>query len=128
MRNQHITPPRQRGMTLIGWATVLGLIAFFVLLTLRVLPIYMEHHKVKSTLKSLEDEPYVTQKSNQEIWKLLSNRFYINDVKIVTSDHVVIEKGHGKMHITIAYERREKVIGNLDVVVSFEDELDLVAN
>ena len=35
---------KQRGMTGIGWLTVLGLIAFFSLLALRMIPSYLEYY------------------------------------------------------------------------------------
>jgi Tfp pilus assembly protein PilE len=44
---------RQKGMTAIGWLIVLALIGFFVLLTLKMLPSYLEYYKIVSTLDSL---------------------------------------------------------------------------
>ena len=46
---------KQRGMTAIGWMLVLGLIAFFTLVTLRLLPMYMEYTKVVSVLGVLAE-------------------------------------------------------------------------
>ncbi len=47
---------RQNGMTAIGWLIVLALIGFFVLLTLRMLPSYLEYYKIVSSLDSMEKE------------------------------------------------------------------------
>jgi predicted Kef-type K+ transport protein len=63
---------RQRGVTAIGWLIILGLIAFFVLLTLRLAPVYIEAYKVSSQLKSLNREPNITKKSVPQICDLLS--------------------------------------------------------
>jgi len=40
-------------MTFIGMALVLGLLAFFVTLVLRLLPAYLEYFNVKTSLDSL---------------------------------------------------------------------------
>ena len=53
MRSLH----QQKGVTAIGWLIILALIGFFVMLTLKMLPSYLEYFKVVSTLESLEKEP-----------------------------------------------------------------------
>ena len=47
---------RQRGMTGIGWLIVLGLIGFFALLTLKMVPSYLEYYKIVATLDSIAEE------------------------------------------------------------------------
>ena len=69
----------QRGMTAIGWIIVLGLIAFFVLLALRLTPGYLEYFSVASSIESLENEPGITEKSPPEIRSLIDKRFQVND-------------------------------------------------
>jgi len=118
----------QRGMTMIGWILVLGLIAFFTLLTLRLLPLYLNNFKIKSSLASLKEEPHITQKSKAEVWKLLYKRFYINAADTVEKKDVTITKSTGTMKIVVDYETRVNIAGNVDAVVSFTEKLDLVAN
>ena len=115
-------------MTMIGWILVLGLIAFFTLLTLRLLPLYLNNYKIKSSLASLEQEPHITQKSKIEVWRLLYKRFYINAADTVEKKDVLITKSSGTMDIVIDYETRVNIAGNVDVVVSFNEKLHLVAN
>ena len=57
----------QRGMTAIGWLLVLGLIAFFTLITLRLVPLYIEYGKVASVLESLPDENRIGSMTSAEI-------------------------------------------------------------
>ncbi len=70
----------QRGMTAIGWLIVLGLLAFFVLLILRLAPGYLESFKVTSVLESLLQEPYIGSKTPMEIRRLLENRMNVNSI------------------------------------------------
>jgi predicted membrane protein len=120
---------RQRGMTFIGWMIILGLIAFFTLLGLKIIPIYLENYKMKSILESLKEEPLITQKTPREIMKLLRRRFNINYVDTYRADDIVkIKKEGGKVSVEIIYEHRANVLGNLDVVASFHDGIEIIAN
>lgn len=124
MRN----PARQGGMTALGWIVVLGLIAFFALLTLRLLPNYLENFKVAETLESLKQEPDITQASAAEIRKLIGRRFIINDVKSISAKDVQIERDKGVTRITAKYEIRVPVMGNVDAVTKFDDSVELIRN
>jgi len=116
----------QRGMTFIGWLVVLAIAGFFVLLTLRLLPGYLEFFKIKGVLESLEKEPDITQASKTEIRKLISRRLDINSVDDVTAKDFRIEKREGRLIVRIDYEVRVPVLGNVDAVQKFHDQIELV--
>lgn len=115
----------QRGMTAIGWLLVLGLIAFFTLITLRLVPMYLEYSKVTSVLESLQSQPGIGNESRAGIISLVSRRFDVNDVRGVDPKLVKISKDRGAMTIGIAYERREHLVGNIDVVASFDKKVEV---
>ena len=118
----------QKGMTAIGWMLVLGLIAFFTLITLRMVPLYMEYGKVASTLESLKDQPNIAQHTKSEIVKIVSKRFDVNDVKNVDPKLIKISKDRGKMKVGISYERREHLVGNVDIVAIFDKQVEVTGN
>jgi len=118
----------QKGMTAIGWLLVLGLIAFFTLITLRLIPGYLEFAKVTSVLESLQDEPGITRKPKTEISKMITKRFDVNDIYKVNPKLVKIEKGKDGLKVSIHYERREHLLGNIDVVTTFEKQVEVIAN
>ena len=119
-------PKRQQGMTLLGWIIVLGLIAFFVLLTLRLLPNYLENFKVAETLESLRNEPDITRKAPSEVRKLISRRFMINDVTNLDARDVTITNADGRITIRARYEIRMPVLGNVDAVTRFDESVELI--
>lgn len=119
---------KQRGMTAIGWMLVLGLIAFFTLVTLRLLPMYMEYTKVVSVLESLQNEPGITRKSKAEIRKLIGRRFDVNDVRELDPKLASIVQKSGVLTVTMVYERRTSLFGNIDLVAKFNKEVEVVAN
>jgi cytochrome c biogenesis protein CcdA len=77
-------------MTAIGWLLVLGLIAFFTLITLRLVPLYLEYAKVASALESLENEPGITRKTKTEIVNMMQKRFDVNDVNNVSAKEIKV--------------------------------------
>ncbi|HHJ15282.1 MAG TPA: DUF4845 domain-containing protein [Gammaproteobacteria bacterium] len=118
----------QKGMTAIGWLLTLGLIAFFTLITLRLVPLYMEFAKVTSVLESLQNEPGITRKTRGEIITMITKRFDVNDVNNVDPRLVKVGKDKDGLKISISYERREHLFSNVDVVASFDKEIEVVAN
>jgi len=113
-------------MTFIGMALVLGLLAFFVTLVLRLLPAYLEYFNVKTSLDSLQDEPGITQQSPSEIKKLVNRRFIINDVKNTGKQDITVTKESGRIDVNIDYEVRTHVMGNVDAVMMFDHTVELV--
>ena len=118
----------QQGMTFIGIAVILAILAFFVVLVLRLAPSYLEYFSVKSSIDSLKQEPGITQDSALEIKKLLDRRFIINDVKNATKEDVTITKEGDVTTVGIQYEVRNHVLGNVDAVMMFDHSIELVRN
>lgn len=118
----------QQGMTFLGLVIVLGILAFFVVLVLRLAPSYMEYFSVKASIDSLQDEAGITQKPPSEIKKLIERRFSINDVKNAGREDVTITREGGITSVAIEYEVRNHVMGNVDAVIMFDHSIELVRN
>ena len=117
---------QQRGMTLIGWVIVLGLIAFFSLLALRLAPIYLDIYRIKTVLKSLPQEPLITRKTPHEIKDILDRKLYINYVESVQAkDFAVTTKGK-KTTVGIEHEFTTPFIGNVSLLVDYQDNVEMV--
>ncbi len=122
------TPKKQSGVTAIGWLVILTLIVFLALIIMRLAPMYIENFSVKTSLKSLQNEPLITEKPKAEVMKLLTRRLEINDADSVKRSHIDIERSAGVLKIRIQYERRDPLIGNLDVVGKFDERLEIISN
>jgi hypothetical protein len=112
---------RQNGMTAIGWLIVLALIGFFVLLTLRMLPSYLEYYKVVSTLESLEKESGLDTPA--DIRRLLERRFDISYVDTIQPNDVGIKAIGPNFRVIADYESRKHLFANVYVVMSFYKEV-----
>ena len=121
----NVSPKRQQGLTFFGLILVLGLIGMFVLLVLKIVPIYLDHSKVASALADIEKTPNIQAKSEYEIRDSLNKRFNINYVYDVTQDDIKITKYGNYLKIAIEYEVVRKIVGNLSVLVEFNDVVEV---
>ena len=115
-----ITKQKQAGMTAIGWMGVIALIIMFVLMVLKLLPIYMDGFKVGSVLDDIESEPATSTMTPAMISKTIMKRLDINMVGNVSKEDIYIDKLKNSMTVEIDYEVRENLVGNVDVVVHFQ--------
>lgn len=115
-------------MTMIGILFMLILIGFFTLLTLKILPIYLEHFKVVSSLKSLEQTPDLTHMSRRHILGLMEKRLDINMVDQVTRQDIEVSKQDGTVLVSVAYSVEKPLFGNLSVIVDFDDKIEVGGN
>ena len=120
-----MTMRKQQGITLIGFVMILAIVLFSAFIAMKLFPIYQEYFSVVTAMKGVAQEPNVQNKSPAEIRKMLFNRFYISYVESVERDDVSISKRNGYT-VTIAYEVRKPLVGNLDIVAKFDKTVDLL--
>jgi len=114
----------QRGMTTIGLALVFAIGAFFVLLALRLVPVYLEHFKVVEILDGLATEGR-DPTNLLTVKQLLERRLEINDIDRIKKENITITRRDGISHVEIKYEARVPILSNVDAVVSFHDVRDV---
>jgi len=115
---------RQNGMTLISFLAVFVVAGFLVLLALKLVPVYLDHMKVKSSLEGMKTEAGLADKPAQEIRKMLQKRWDINSIQDLSAEEsVFIEKKSGVVKIQVAYEVEKPVMGNMSALIKFEDSI-----
>lgn len=116
----------EKGMTGIGIAMLLVIVALVALVAIRLFPVYVEHFSVTTHLENLGADQATKGKTNEEIVKTLQKIFDIDDVKNVKKEHIFIERiSGGGMTIAIEYEVRTPGLGNVDLVAVFADEVTI---
>lgn len=115
----------QRGMTAIGMAMIVAMLVVFLIIGIKLAPVYIESFKVSSALNSLQSEAGLVNKSNTEITKMLTRRLSIDDVEHVTLPDISIERNGPKVTIAVDYEVRKPMFGNIDVVVAFSKQAEV---
>jgi hypothetical protein len=120
----NLSPKHQQGLTFISLVFFLALIAFFVLLGLKIGPIYLDHMKVTNALAEIKKTPDIETKSANEIRESLNKRFNMNYVNDVTQDDITVVKQGNYLKVIIEYEVVKKIAGNLSVLVEFNDVIE----
>jgi hypothetical protein len=116
----------QRGMTLVGVLIGAVLVVFFVYSGAKLTPIYLEYYSVKSSLNSLTAEE-MKGAGTRELRDQLLRRLQINNVQNVKPDNINIRaEGSGRV-VTVDYEVRTQYFGNLWLLASFSDQVEVTA-
>lgn len=115
------TRTTQKGMTFWGLVVVFGLIVFFTVLTLKLLPPYMQYGKVKTALENVAQQPEAGNMERADIKAALDRRFMIDDISDVDlNKSLFVEKKPGSTTIRIAYERRVPLAYNVTALIEFD--------
>lgn len=112
---------KQRGLTLISIGFILGLIGFFVLLFLKIAPLYFNNSKVRNAVEGVKNTTDIVSKNRQEIMTSLRKRFDMNYVDHVNNEDITIVAQPGYVKLDVTYERVEPIFGNLSVLVEFHE-------
>ena len=115
---------KQKGLTAISIMAILVVIAFVVLIFLKIFPIYLDGFKVGDIVSEMKKERNLGDKTNREIQTMILKRLDVNMVSDVKSEDIYIEKGKNIVKIDVEYEVRKNLFGNLDVVVSFKKSVE----
>jgi hypothetical protein len=110
----------QTGLTAIGLILTLIPVGLAVYIVLRVAPVYIEALSVGDVVNSLKKELDLKEKSREEISKLIQKRLYeINNVSSVARDDIKIQKTVNDVTVTIDYEARVPLFGNVALALDF---------
>jgi len=115
----------QKGLTFISWLIILAIGGFFVMLGLKLTPIYLENQSVKSVVKSLDNDPMIRKTDTRGIRKIIKKRMKINSIYDFPQDAIKIKKTKSRLNIDITYNREEKIVANVYVLVKFSEKLSV---
>lgn len=118
-----LKPANQRGMSVLGMMVTIFIIIFAVLLVIKALPPYMQAYAVREALNDIAKEPNATQMGKGKIKDKLERRLQVDGINAAITDNLVIDKQDGKVLIVLKYEKRVAVIGNIDFVFKFDEQV-----
>ena len=116
---------QQDGLTAVSILLIILMIGGAVFVAFQLIPVYIEHFGVVSSLKSLEQEPGLHSKSQIEIQTMLRKRLEINDVKRVSKEDIEIKRQQNDTNIRIAYEVQVPFVSNISLLVAFDNSVTL---
>ena len=110
---------RQRGASPVTWAALIALIALAALTAFKLIPLYIQDHTVKRVVEDVAHDPDNEKLSALQLWNKLDERLNINSVYDITREHYTYSRERGTPTITIAYEARKPLLGNVDLIATF---------
>ncbi len=118
-------PKQQRGMTFIGLLFMASIAGVLIVAGLNILPMYIDAQKMGSIFRALERDGSGSM-SRPEVVRFIQNRMDINQMEYERFDLNAIRiegtPGGGK-RVSLDYELRSPLMGNLDAVASFSHEV-----
>ena len=114
----------EQGITLIGFLLGLALLAFVLVMGMKIVPMYTEYYNLSKALDSMSEEDNLANKTNYQIKTALFRRLQTNYVTSITEKHIRIVRKDG-VRVRVTYEVRRGLIANLDVVGRFDKEVRL---
>lgn len=115
---------RQRGVSFFGILFVGSFLGLLIVSGLNIMPLYLDDMKLSSIFKSLEKEGSASM-TRKEVIQFIQRRMDINQMEYddFGLSELKIESMPGNTkRISLEYEARAHVIGNLDAVASFSHE------
>jgi hypothetical protein len=126
------TPGRQSGATMWGILAVMALVVAFALLTMKLVPAYIDNAKVSSALSSLAEDAESRALPRRLLIKKVSDSLYIDmaDDLLDLNDPAVfqIQKTKNSRVVTIAYERVIPLVYNISALLDFEESVEIPLN
>jgi hypothetical protein len=118
-------PRKQRGVTAMGWVIILGLIIGGALLAMKIAPIYMRHGSVLQALHFTAKQEGVARMPLSKIKNIMAKQLNISSVYGFDMTAVRVEKKRDSTDLILDYEVREDIVGNLAVVATFYEVVEI---
>lgn len=120
-----ITPKRQSGFSTVGWMVIICLTIAIATIAVAIVPAYVENIYVKEALNFLvKNNADLENTSKASIKGQLGKYMAINSLGDVQSKSFNVVRYDGRLIVNSVYEIRENVFNNVDVIVSFKNQLD----
>jgi hypothetical protein len=108
-------------------ASFISILAFLVLLGFSlnfVVRIFGMHWDDRMIISILDDLPAVIDRdtSVKDVRKMLNKRLDTNHMRMIPMNELVITKHKGQINLIWQYERREHVMSNVDIALTFNHE------
>lgn len=117
----NLTRNKQNGMTMLSWLVVLGILVFFLLIGIKMVPTYLENYSIRQILTNMENDHKVRTMSANEMKKSFLKRLRINSVYEFDRNWIKIKKEKLGTRFSVDYEIRKPIAGNVSIVMVFSD-------
>jgi len=117
-------------MSFLGIFLILALIGGYLLVGMKVFPMYSDWSSISAALDTLAATPGLAKKGKNEVYKKLNGQLYIDSVRTYDARNAIIAKqkkgeNKGKWTVTVNYEAKASLFSNVNIVIDFRKEVVL---
>ena len=119
---------RQHGMGIIGWMVTISIVGILVLTGIQLTPVYIQYFNVKKTMENMKNDSSLQSATNQDIFRSFQKRLDIGQIYgLKPREHYSVKKVKGKnAHaLSVHYEERRPLLGNVAIVASFDHTVEI---
>jgi hypothetical protein len=113
----------QKGMSVLGWMTMLALVAFLASAVFKMVPHYLDYNALQKAIMSVETDKAAAISSVPEFYSHINKSMTINSIRGLNLEEILtVEIDENEFRAHLKYETREALIENLDLVARFDKE------
>jgi hypothetical protein len=115
---------QQRGLTMFSFLFFAVVFIAIAMLAMKLVPAYIEFFSVKKILATMGQDAGLKSKTNADIRSDFSKRASVGYVTVVKPEDINVKRQAGVPVISVEYEFRTKLVGNISLVVDFSASSD----
>lgn len=118
---------KQSGASMWGLIGGSALVILFAMITMKLVPAYLDNNKVASALDSLAETPGAAQMSRRQVLDKIDNTLYIDMASdlLDLNEALTITKTKNTKVFSIDYERVIPMAYNISALLDFENSVEV---
>jgi len=113
----------QRGISMTVVMVLLAVAIFFATFAFKAGPAYFENWTVLKVVDSVTSDETLMRGTRKGVYKQLNPQFGHNNLWTLKAEDIVTLKKEGNSYLaSVKYEKRETLLSNIDLVMSFDSE------
>ncbi len=117
-------PRSQRGISRFGHLLLLIVLVGGLTFGLKIVPVYLDHNFVKGAVEDLIASGRAASLTQAEVREEIASALRVNNVRDFNLNSITLQRENASPVLVIDYERRVPLVGNIDVIISFDDRID----
>ena len=106
----------------------LAIVGSIAWLGLKIVPLYLDNGTIRSVIKPLSQDRSLSDASYDEVVEVILKRMNINNVRWVKDEDIEFVEEDNYTQVRIDYEKRIKMVSNIDLIVTFKNHVNLPSN
>lgn len=113
----------QKGLSMLSWLMVLAVFGFVASTTFKMMPHYLDNMALEKMINAVETEKMSHISSPSDFYGHMQKGMTVNGIRnFDIKDAMQVEVVNNEFKVHLKYEKREPMIGNLDLVARFDKE------